>query len=231
MMQSAVRSEAGCGRAAASSTPEADLIKRAQAFDEGAISFIFDNYYPRVYNYGLIQVRDVQAAEDLASDVMLRVLEAIPRYRARGVPLSAWIFRIARNRLVDIRRNRTRRREVGLEDSQIAAPGSPHASVERALNYGQVCTALEKLTEVQAQVIVLRFLRDFDVATVARILGRSESAIKSLQFRALASLRRILQAGAPSAVPGASHRSMRRLAGYAGLVAAPAGATDSPSSR
>ncbi len=146
MMQSAVRSEAGCGRAAASSTPEADLIKRAQAFDEGAISFIFDNYYPRVYNYGLIQVRDVQAAEDLASDVMLRVLEAIPRYRARGVPLSAWIFRIARNRLVDIRRNRTRRREVGLEDSQIAAPGSPHASVERALNYGQVCTALEKLT-------------------------------------------------------------------------------------
>ncbi len=196
------------------------MIKRAQAFDEGAISFIFDNYYPRVYNYGLIQVRDVQAAEDLASDVMLRVLEAIPRYRARGVPLSAWIFRIARNRLVDIRRNRTRRREVGLEDSQIAAPGSPHASVERALNYGQVCTALEKLTEVH-----------FDVATVARILGRSESAIKSLQFRALASLRRILQAGAPSAVPGASHRSMRRLAGYAGLVAAPAGATDSPSSR
>jgi len=207
------------------------LIRRAQAFDEGALSFIFDNYYPRVYNYGLIQVREVQAAEDLASDVMLRVLESIPRYRARGIPLSAWIFRIARNRLVDIRRKRTRRREVGLEDSQIAAPGSPHAAVERALTYGQVCTALEELTEVQAQVIVLRFLRDLDVATVARTLGRSESAIKSSQFRALASLRRILQAGAPNAVPSARHRSIGRLGGYAGVVAAPAGATDSPSSR
>ncbi len=230
MIGPAVRSEDARRGAAASSNAATDLIRRAQAFDEGALSFIFDNYYPRVYNYGLIQVRDVQAAEDLASDVMLRVLESIPRYRARGVPLSAWIFRIARNRLVDIRRNRTRRREVGLEDSQIAAAGSPHAAVERALNYRQVCTALEALTEVQAQVIVLRFLRDFDVATVARILGRSASAVKSLQFRALASLRRILEASDSRAVPRASQRSHRELATYAGL-AAPAGATDSPSSR
>jgi RNA polymerase sigma-70 factor (ECF subfamily) len=147
-----------------------------------------------VYNYGLIQLREVPAAEDLASDVMLRVLESISRYQSRGVPFSAWVFRIARNRLVDIRRRSHRRREVGLVDSLMTvAGGSPHATVERALEFGEVCFALGQLTPAQEQVIVLRFLKDLDVATVARTLGRSESAVKSIQFRALTALRRMIQ--------------------------------------
>jgi len=176
--------------------PDADLVRRAQSYDEDALSALFDTYYPKVYNYGLIQLRDVQTAEDLASDVMLRVLESISRYQPRGVPFSAWLFRIARNRLVDIRRRSHRRREVGLHDSLTTPAGvrnSPDATVERALDFGQVCSALAQLTQAQEQVIVLRFLKDLDVATVARTLGRSESAVKSIQFRALTALRRIMQ--------------------------------------
>lgn len=172
-----------------------DLVRQAQAYEEDALSALFDIYYPKLYNYGLLQLRDAQAAEDLASDVMLRVLESIPRYQPRGVPFSAWVFRIARNRLVDIRRRSHRRREVGLAESLITASsiGSPHATVERALDFGEVCFALAQLTEAQEQVIVLRFLKDLDVATVARTIGRSESAVKSIQFRALTALRRIMQ--------------------------------------
>jgi RNA polymerase sigma-70 factor (ECF subfamily) len=173
-----------------------DLVTRAQAYDEAALSGLFDIYYPKVYSYGLLQLRDVQGAEDLASDVMLRVLESISRYQSRGVPFSAWVFRIARNRLVDIRRRSHRRREVGLQESivaTIAAGNSPHQAVEKAIDFGEVCFALGQLTEAQEQVIMLRFLRDLDVATVARILGRSESAVKSIQFRALTALRRIMQ--------------------------------------
>jgi len=212
--------------------PDGELIRRARAFDEAALSWLFDTYYPRVYNYGLVQLRDTQSAEDLASDVMLRVLGAIPRYRACGIPFSAWVFRIARNRLVDIRRRQTRRREVGLADCDIAGSPAPHAAVERALNYGEISLALSRLTEVQQQVIVLRFLKDFDVATVARILGRSESAVKSLQFRALASLRRIMQ-GTQLSTPTLPQNLKARhsfVPGHA-LVAAPAALTASPSSR
>jgi RNA polymerase sigma-70 factor (ECF subfamily) len=179
---------------AAMASDEERLVSRAQALDEGALSKLFDTYYPKIYNYGIIQLQDSHAAEDLASDVMLKVLESIPRYRSKGIPLSAWIFRIARNRLVDIRRRGSRRREVGLTDRFIdSASAAPHSAVERALDYGQVSLALSRLTPVQEQVIVLRFMKDLDVATVARILGRSESAVKSLQFRALAALRHIMQ--------------------------------------
>jgi RNA polymerase sigma-70 factor, ECF subfamily len=171
---------------------EEELVRRAKTLDDAALSCIFDTYYPRVYNYGLLQLRDAQGAEDLASDVMLRVLESISRYHQRGAPVSAWVFRIARNRLIDVRRRQIRRREVGLVDNAITTVGPPHAAVERALDYRSICAALSQLTETQEQVIVLRFMKDLDVATVARILGRSQSAVKSLQFRALASLRRIL---------------------------------------
>jgi RNA polymerase sigma-70 factor (ECF subfamily) len=173
--------------------PEEGLVRRAQALDESALCSLFDTYYPKLYNYGLLQLQEAQAAEDLASDVMLKVLESIPKYRSRGVPLSAWVFRIARNRLVDIKRRGNRRREVGLTDRFVDGSATPHSAVERALDFGQVSLALCHLTEVQEQVIVLRFIKDLDVASVAQVLGRSESAVKSLQFRALTSLRRILQ--------------------------------------
>ena len=175
------------------------LVQGAQALDEAALCSLFDTYYPKVYNYGLIQLQETHAAEDLASDVMLKVLESIPKYRSRGVPLSAWVFRIARNRIVDIRRRGSRRREVGLTDTFVdCSSTAPHSAVETALDYGQVSLALSHLTQVQEQVIVLRFLKDLDVATVAKILGRSESAVKSLQFRALTTLRRILQGSDPT---------------------------------
>jgi RNA polymerase sigma-70 factor (ECF subfamily) len=162
----------------------------------------------------------------------LRVLQSIPRYNVRGAPLSAWVFRIARNRLVDVRRRLIRRREVRLADNQLASASPPHAAVERALDYGSVCAALSQLTRTQEQVIVLRFLNDFNVATVARVLGRSESAVKSLQFRALASLRRIVQSDSRTqpSVPLDSGRFVY-AAPYEGPVAAPAALTASPSSR
>jgi RNA polymerase sigma-70 factor, ECF subfamily len=194
-------------------TSDDHLVKRAQALDEAALCSLFDTYYPKIYNYGLVQLQEAHAAEDLASDVMLKVLESIPKYRSRGVPLSAWVFRIARNRIVDIRRRGSRRREVGLTDTFVdGSSTAPHSAVERALDYGQISLALSHLTQVQEQVIVLRFLKDLDVSTVAQIIGRSESAVKSLQFRALTSLRRIMQGGEPSS-RGAEEPKYRRTRG------------------
>jgi len=171
---------------------EWELVQRAQALEESALADLYSTYYPRVYNYAFLQLGDIQVAEDLASEVMLKVLESIRKFRFKGTPFSAWVFRIARNKLIDLHRRRKRRGEVDLSEPLAAMQISPEVMAERALDRGQLHLALKYLTDEQRQVIVLKFIEGFDNASIARILGRSEGAIKSLQHRALNSLRRLM---------------------------------------
>ena len=175
---------------------EWQLVQRAQAMDESALATLYATYYPRIYNYAFLHLGDVQGAEDLASEVMLKLLESINKYQFRGMPFSAWVFRIARNKLIDLHRRRKRRGEVDLTEPLAAMQISPQALAERALDRGQLQLALKYLTEEQRQVIVLKFIEGFDNGSIARILGRSEGAVKSLQHRALHALRRIMTAEA-----------------------------------
>ena len=168
------------------------IVRQAQQYDEVALQSLYEKYYPKVYNYAFLQMGDVQAAEDLASDVMLKMLESIQRYHFKGLPFSAWVFRIARNRLIDLHRRRRRRGEVDLSETIASTLASPHAMAERALERGQLQVALKHLTDEQRQVIVLKFIEGFDNRSVGTIMGRNEGAIKSLQHRALGSLRRVL---------------------------------------
>jgi len=181
----------------AASTPsdhlqEWELVQRAQALDEVALASLYSTYYPKIYNYAFLQLGDIHAAEDLASEVMLKLLESIKKYQFKGTPFSAWVFRIARNRLIDLHRRRKRHGEVNLTEPLAAMQIGPQTLAERALDRGQLQLALRYLTDEQRQVIVLKFIEGFDNASVARVLGRSEGAIKSLQHRALNSLRRVM---------------------------------------
>ena len=101
-----------------------------------------------------MQMGDVQAAEDLASDVMLKMIESIKKYTFRGLPFGAWVFRIARNRLIDLHRRRKRRGEVDLSETLSTALANPQVLAERALERGQLQIALKHLTGEQRQVIV-----------------------------------------------------------------------------
>ena len=172
---------------------EWETIRRAQALDEAALGELYTAYYPRIYNYAFLQLGDIQAAEDLASDVMLKMLESLHSYHFKGLPFAAWVFRIARNRLIDLHRRRRRRGEIDLNEMYASTLASPQSLAERAIERGQMQVALKHLTDEQRQVIVLKFIQGFDNRAVGRIMGRSEGAIKSLQHRALASLRRVLQ--------------------------------------
>ncbi|HUF54292.1 MAG TPA: sigma-70 family RNA polymerase sigma factor [Dehalococcoidia bacterium] len=172
---------------------EWELVRRAQQFDEDAIHNLYQTYYPKIYNYAFMQMGDVQAAEDLASDVMLKMIEAIGTYKFQGLPFGAWVFRIARNRIIDLHRRRKRRGEVDLSETISTALANPQVLAERALERGQIQIALKHLTPEQRQVIVLKFIEGFDNRSVGKIMGRSEGAIKSLQHRALGALRRIMQ--------------------------------------
>jgi RNA polymerase sigma-70 factor (ECF subfamily) len=171
---------------------EWELVRRAQTYEEEAIRALYETYYPKIYNYSFMQLGDVHAAEDLASDVMLKMIESINSYKFRGLPFGAWVFRIARNRLIDLHRRRKRRGEVDLSETLSTALANPQALAERALERGQLQIALKHLTDEQRQVIVLKFIEGYDNRSVGKIMGRSEGAIKSLQHRALGALRRIL---------------------------------------
>ena len=171
---------------------EWQLVRNAQEYDEDALHQLYERYYPKIYNYAFLQMGDVHAAEDLASDVMLKMLESIQKYDFRGLPFGAWVFRIARNRLIDLHRRRKRRGEVDLNEAIVGSLASPESMAERALERGQIQIALKQLTDEQRQVIVLKFIQDFDNRSVGKIMGRSEGAVKSLQHRALGALRRVL---------------------------------------
>jgi RNA polymerase sigma-70 factor (ECF subfamily) len=171
---------------------EWELVRRAQSYDEDAVRALYETYHQKIYNYAFLQLGDVQTAEDLASDVMLKMIESIQSYKFRGLPFGAWVFRIARNRLIDLHRRRKRRGEVDLSETLVSGLASPQVLAERALERGQLQVALRRLTAEQRQVIVLKFIQGFDNRSTGRIMGRSEGAIKSLQHRALAALRRIV---------------------------------------
>jgi len=171
---------------------EWDIVRRAQEYDEPAVEALYQKYYPKIYNYAFMQMGDAQASEDLASDVMLKMIESMHKYTFRGLPFGAWVFRIARNRLIDLHRRRRRRGEVDLSGTLSSALASPQVLAERALERGQIQVALKHLTDEQRQVIVLKFIQGFDNRSIGQIMGRREGAIKSLQHRALGALRRLL---------------------------------------
>jgi RNA polymerase sigma-70 factor (ECF subfamily) len=171
---------------------EEELIRRAQEFDQEALGWLYQLFYPKLYNYAYLQLGDIQQAEDLASEVLLRVLESLKGYRFRGVPLAAWVFRIARNYLIDLNRRRQRRPQVGLYEGIPDTQDGPQAVTERSIAQHELRLALTRLTEEQRQVIILKFVEGMDNASVARVLGRSQGAVKSLQHRALVSLRKII---------------------------------------
>lgn len=176
---------------------EWEVVRRAQSYDDQAVRVLYETYYPKIYNYAFMQLGDVHTAEDLASDVMLKMIESINSYKFRGLPFGAWVFRIARNRLIDLHRRRKRRGEVDLSETLSSALANPQALAERALERGQLQIALKHLTDEQRQVIVLKFIEGYDNRSVGKIMGRSEGAIKSLQHRALGALRRILHPEEP----------------------------------
>ncbi|MFQ6058725.1 MAG: sigma-70 family RNA polymerase sigma factor [Anaerolineae bacterium] len=169
-----------------------ELIGRAKEYDPAAFAQIYERYYQGIYNYVYYRVGDPSLAEDLVADVFLKVMEGIESFTFRGVPFSAWLYRIANNLVIDYFRRQPRQPELALEEGQLAVEGGPVEALERSLTQEELARALRGLTEDQRQVIILKFVDGLSNTEVAQILGKTEGAIKSLQHRALASLSRIL---------------------------------------
>lgn len=172
---------------------EAVLIERARHFDQKAVAELYNLYAGDIYRYVLVRVTDARVAEDITSEVFIRALEGLGSFEYRGVPFSAWLYRIARDRVVDYYRKSSRRKAtVSLDEGpEVVSEGADRA-VLRGLEVRELQSALEELTEEQRLVVILRFLEGKSLAEVAAQLGKNEGSIKALQHRALAALGRVL---------------------------------------
>jgi len=175
------------------SRDEARLIQRAKEGDPAAFAEIYDQQQPAIYRYIFYRVGDVATAEDLTSEVFVRLVEKVDRFTYRGRPLLAWLYTIARNLVTDYRRRAGQAAMLPLDGQLVAEGGNMEQAAERRLAQQRLAAALTHLTEDQRQVIILKFIEGLNNAEVAQMLGKSAGAVKSLQHRALAALRRILE--------------------------------------
>lgn len=175
------------------SKDEAQLIQRAKDGDRAAFAEIYDQHQPAIYRYVFYRVGSPATAEDLTSEVFVRLVENIDGFTYRGRPLLAWLYTIARNLVSDHHRCDGRTDVVPLQDDLKADTTDPEQAANCALDEERLAVALQGLTEDQRQVIVLRFLEGLDSRTVAQILGKSYGATKALQHRGLGALRRVLR--------------------------------------
>jgi RNA polymerase sigma-70 factor (ECF subfamily) len=160
--------------------------------DPEAWTRLYEEYFSRIYRYIAVRVGNRTEAEDLAEDVFLKALEAGTSFRWRGAPISSWLFRIARNVIIDHRRTDRSRRLVPLDDVVIAEEVSPHDVAEKRMDVKRVMTAVDSLSQAQREVIELRFAGELSTKEVARVLGKSEGAVRVLQHNALVVLRKKL---------------------------------------
>jgi RNA polymerase sigma-70 factor (ECF subfamily) len=174
---------------------EESLVRRAQQHDQAALTQLYEENFDRIYRYIVLKIGDRTEAEDMTQQVFLNALKSISSFKWKGMPFSAWLFRIAHNQMVDYFRKKSRQATVPLDESLAAGGSDPRQVAERKLEIEQLAQATKRLTPAQQEVISLRFAGEMSVAEVARVMGRSVGAVKALQHSAIVALRKVLSAG------------------------------------
>jgi RNA polymerase sigma-70 factor (ECF subfamily) len=166
------------------------LVAEAQAGDADAFGAIFDAYAGPIYRFIASRVNRPSDAEDLTQLVFVKALEALPRYEARGIPFGGWLFRLARNAVIDQIRTRKDHLSLLAATTRETDDAGPEARAALRDDLDRVAVALRELTDDQREVIELRFFAGLSVLEAAAVMGRQEGTIRGLQFRAIAAQRR-----------------------------------------
>jgi RNA polymerase sigma-70 factor (ECF subfamily) len=195
---------------------EADLLAErdqieAAKHDRAAFTPIYERYVDQIFAYVLGMTRDRELAEDVTAATFAKAIEELPRFEFRGVPYSAWLYRVATNL---VHRQRRRRGWVELNPHMPDDAAGPEQLAEVHASAAEVRAAVAQLPGDQRQAVLLRFGGDLRNREIAEIMGRSEGAVKLLTFRALTSLRHRL--GAP--LPAERRVSSRNLPASDGLL-------------
>ncbi len=171
------------------------FVYKAQAGEEYAFGQLYEHFYDRIFRYVMFKTGDRNEAEDITTEVFLRMLESIGSFKFQGYPFSSWLFRIAHNLIVDYFRKKSRRKIVPLEEASTVA-GSSLAEIDDQIDIGksaaEVYSAMGGLTDLQQEVMSLRFAAGLSVKETAEAVGKKENAVKALQHAGIKKLRSVL---------------------------------------
>jgi RNA polymerase sigma-70 factor, ECF subfamily len=163
---------------------ERTLIEAAQ-HDPGRFAELYEHNFDRVYAYIVVRIYDRLEAQDLTAHVFQQALANIGKFKWRGAPFIAWLYRIAANAIADQARKKSRE----VSETEVATTTSLDSNLEQVERRARLFSAIESLPEDQRKVILLRFGEEKSIREIASALNRSEGAVKQLQFRGLENLR------------------------------------------
>lgn len=171
------------------------LVKKAKSGDSEAFGLIYDHYLDRIYRFIFLKVSNKEEAEDLSQQVFMKAWEAMVRFEDEGLPFASWLYRIARNLVIDF--YRTRKSVVSLEENILDELMSDQEDIEesviRSQSQERIMEALKQLSDEQKDVIILRFVDDLSYREIARITQKNQAALRILHHRALKKLKIILE--------------------------------------
>ena len=170
---------------------DAELVRRAQKDESEAVGVLFDRHHMRIYRYVRARIFDTQTAHDITGEVFLRMVENIHTFQPRGVPFTAWLYRITRNYLADFIQKESRMKIVPLAEGSNTrhTAVNPLALIEQKLETEALLEVLNHLDKIQRDVLILRFLVGLSLQETADTLDKTVSAVKSIQFRSLKAMK------------------------------------------
>jgi RNA polymerase sigma-70 factor (ECF subfamily) len=180
------------------------VLNRVAQGDAEAFGLLYERYVSRIYNYIYYRTGNIYDAEDLTERVFMRAMRHIHNYHDRGLPLSAWLYRIAHNLVANWHRDNSRKREIPLDEGFIIGhPQSEHPELEllRLEERERLLRVIRRLPPDRQQLIILKFVEHLSNAEIGLVMGRTEGAIKSLYHRTLLSIRDDLETGAGKSGP------------------------------
>lgn len=170
---------------------EEEVLARASDGDRDAFGQLYERYIDRIFNYVYYRTGNLHDAEDLTARVFQRAMNHIHNYTDRGVPFSAWLYRIAHNLVANWHRDRSRRQEIPLSDLPVvpSKDDRPEASLVRSQEQESLLKLIRRLPPERQTLLILKFVENLSNAEIGQIMGRSEGAVKSLYHRTLLTLR------------------------------------------
>lgn len=165
-------------------------LKKVPQLDAQTIGAVYDQYFSEVYRYVLYRIGDPVLAEDIASDVFIRLLEAVKNGRAPQTNLKGWLIGTASHVVMDHMRKKYRRPEEEISDSLPDLKPGPASEVDQREQNRMVQSAYAQLTADQQHVLALRFGQGYSLEETATFMNKNVNAVKALQFRALTALQR-----------------------------------------
>jgi RNA polymerase sigma factor (sigma-70 family) len=180
---------------------ETELVERARG-DPRAFGELYERFYSPIFNYALKRTASIETAKDVTSEVFLKAFKNLKQFHYRGLPFSAWLYRIATNEIANQHRHNGRR-TFPLEDvsTPLVDPSPPvddeliaaEAELERSKDFLALHAHIARLPVHYQEVIVLRFFENKSLKEVGMILGKRDGTVKSLLHRGLEKLRALME--------------------------------------